>query len=100
LQALITGMMLCNSKFRERPRRIHVQHRSSETSRRLESVPGIGAIGATAIAASQRSLSIFWAESSRPESGWYRDKTRPAVTSGWPDFYICVDYSSLVPLQC
>ena len=31
--------------------RIHAQHRASEASRRLETIPGIGVIGATAIAA-------------------------------------------------
>ena len=32
-------------------KRIMVQHRSNEASQRLESIPGIGVIGATAIAA-------------------------------------------------
>ena len=32
-------------------KRIIVQHRSNETSKRLETIPGIGVIGATAIAA-------------------------------------------------
>ncbi len=38
---------------------IHTQHRASEASRRLETIPGIGVIGATAIAATITDPSAF-----------------------------------------
>jgi transposase len=38
---------------------IHAQHRASEASRRLETIPGIGVIGATAIAATITDPSAF-----------------------------------------
>lgn len=38
---------------------IHAQHRASDASRRLETIPGIGVIGATAIAATVTDASAF-----------------------------------------
>lgn len=40
-------------------RAIHAQHRASEASRRLETIPGIGVIGATAIAATVTDPAAF-----------------------------------------
>ncbi len=47
---------------------IHAQHRSSEVSRRLETIPGIGVIGATAIAATITDPSVF--RSGRDLAAW------------------------------
>ena len=44
------------------------QHRSSEASRRLESIPGIGVIGATAIAATVPDPKVF--RSGRDFAAW------------------------------
>ena len=64
-------------------RSIHAQHRASDASRRLESVPGIGVIGATAIAAtvtdpthSNRGASL------PPGSGSCRASIRLAASRG------------------
>ena len=40
-------------------KRIMAQHRSSQASQRLESIPGIGVVGATAIAATVPDPSCF-----------------------------------------
>jgi transposase len=64
-------------------RAIHAQHRTSEASRRLETVPGIGVIGATAIArpspirlhSNQDAILL-------PGSGSCRASSRPAASSG------------------
>ena len=49
-------------------KRIIAQHRSSEASRRLESIPGIGVIGATAIAATVPDPKVF--RSGRDFAAW------------------------------
>ena len=49
-------------------KRITVQHRSSEASQRLESIPGIGVIGATAIAATVPDPKVF--RSGRDFAAW------------------------------
>ena len=40
-------------------KRIKVQHRSNEASKRLETIPGIGVIGATAIVATVADPTVF-----------------------------------------
>ena len=47
---------------------IHAQHRASEASRRLETIPGIGVIGATAIAATITDPAAF--KSGRDLAAW------------------------------
>lgn len=47
---------------------LHAQHRASEASRRLETMPGIGVIGATAIAATIADASAF--KSGRDLAAW------------------------------
>ena len=49
-------------------KRIMAQHRSSEASKRLESIPGIGVIGATAIAATVPDPKVF--RSGRDFAAW------------------------------
>ena len=48
------------------------EHRSSEASQRLESIPGIGVIGATAIAATVADPKVF--RSGRDLAAWIRDR--------------------------
>ena len=60
-------------------KRIMAQHRSSEASQRLESIPGIGVVGATAIAATVTDPKVFRFATSRPGSGSYHAKIRPAA---------------------
>ena len=68
----------------ELERCIQAQHRASDASRRLETIPGIGVIGATAIAADGRPIP---APSSRDASSPLgsascRDRIRPAAKRG------------------
>ena len=63
-------------------KRIMAQHRSSEASQRLESIPGIGVVGATAIAATVTDPKAF--RSGRDFAAWIgivpRAKIRPAAS--------------------
>ena len=59
----------------KRSRRIIAQHRSDEASKRLRSIPGIGIVGATAIAATVRTRRFFdRVVTLQPGSGSYRGK--------------------------
>ena len=61
-------------------KRIMVQHRSSEASKRLESIPGIGLIGATAIAATVPDPNVF--RSGRDFAAWIGLVPREDSTGG------------------
>ena len=61
-------------------KRIVAQHRSNEASKRLETIPGIGVIGATTIARLSQIRGLFGrAVILRPGSGSCRGKIRPAA---------------------
>src|SRR5208282_4629310 len=61
-------------------KRIMAQHRSSEASQRLESIPGIGVIGATAIAAMVPDPKVF--RSGRDFAAWIGIVPRQDSTGG------------------
>jgi len=61
-------------------KRIMAQHRSSEASQRLESIPGIGVIGATAIAATVPDPKVF--RSGRDFAAWIGIVPRQDSTGG------------------
>ena len=61
-------------------KRIIVQHRSNETSKRLETIPGIGVIGATAIAATVVDPKAF--RSGRDLAAWIGLVPREDSTGG------------------
>ena len=64
-------------------KRIMAQHRSSEASQRLESIPGIGVTGAAAITATVPDPKVF--RSGRDFAAWIGlvpRKTRPAASTG------------------
>jgi transposase len=61
-------------------KRIMVQHRSNEASKRLESIPGIGLIGATAIAATVPDPKVF--RSGRDFAAWIGLVPREDSTGG------------------
>ena len=61
-------------------RRIHGVHRASEVSRRLETIPGIGVIGATAIAATVTDPRAF--RSGREFAAWIGLVPRQNSTGG------------------
>jgi transposase len=61
-------------------RRLIVQHRANEASQRLESIPGIGVIGATAIAATVTDPTVF--RSGRDFAAWIGLVPRQDSTGG------------------
>jgi transposase len=63
-------------------KRLAAQHRASETSRRLETIPGIGPIGATAIAATVTDPTVF--RSGRDFAAWIGLVPRQDSTGGKP----------------
>jgi len=68
LSALIDQIMSLNQQIRELDLCIREQHRASDVSKRLESIPGIGVIGATALAATVTDPSQF--KSGRDLAAW------------------------------
>jgi len=61
-------------------KRIKTQHRANETSKRLETIPGIGVIGATAIAATVVDPTVF--RSGRDFAAWIGLVPREDSTGG------------------
>ena len=61
-------------------KRLHAWHRASEVSRRLETIPGIGPITATALAASITDPSVF--KSGREMAAWIGLVPRQNSTGG------------------
>jgi len=59
LESLATQLDTLAGEIRELERRLMVWHRADETSQRLETIPGIGIITATALAASIPDPSVF-----------------------------------------
>ena len=59
LVVLAAGLQAVQTMIGSIEKRIMVQHRSNEASQRLESIPGIGVIGATAIAATVPDPKVF-----------------------------------------
>jgi transposase len=62
-------------------KRIMAQHRSNEASKRLQTIPGIGVVGATAIAATVADPTVFDRGAIlQLGSGWCRDKIQPGAS--------------------
>ena len=59
LVVLAAGLQALQTMIRSIERRIIAQHRSDEASKRLRSIPGIGIVGATAIAATVPDPKVF-----------------------------------------
>lgn len=68
LLPLIGQLETLHERIGELEKTIHAQHRSNEASRRLETIPGIGVIGATAIVATITDPSAF--KSGRDLAAW------------------------------
>ncbi|MER9390391.1 IS110 family transposase [Mesorhizobium sp. M0435] len=68
LVPLVEQLRLVHEKVRELDRQIHAWHRSNEQSLRLETIPGIGPITASAIAATVTDPSLF--KSGRQLAAW------------------------------
>ena len=80
LQALVKQLAALQEQIGELERSIHAQHRASDRSRRLETIPGIGVIGATAIAATVTDPSAF--KSGRELAAWIGLVPRQNSTGG------------------
>ncbi len=68
LESLVASLMNLEPEIASAEQHIHAWHRSSEDSRHLESIPGIGPIIATALVASVSDPSIF--KSGREMAAW------------------------------
>jgi transposase len=80
LQALVKQLAALQEQIGELERSIHAQHRASDRSRRLETIPGIGVIGATAIDATVTDPSAF--KSGRELAAWIGLVPRQNSTGG------------------
>lgn len=68
LQVVVAQLNSLQQQIGELDRMIHAQHRASDVSQRLESIPGIGVIGATAITATITDPGAF--NSGRDLAAW------------------------------
>ena len=80
LSCLAAGLQAVQTMIGSIEKRIMVQHRSNEASQRLESIPGIGVIGATAIAATVPDPKVFG--SGRDFAAWIGLVPREDSTGG------------------
>lgn len=80
LQPLVDQLAALQAQIGQLERSIHAQHRASDVSRRLETIPGIGVIGATAIAATVSEPGAF--KSGREFAAWIGLVPRQHSTSG------------------
>jgi transposase len=80
LQPLVMQLAALQEQIGQIERSIHAQHRASDDSRRLETVPGIGVIGATALAATITDPSVF--KSGRECAAWIGLVPRQNSTGG------------------
>ena len=80
LEALARQFLSLDDEIHAAERRIHAWHRSNETSRRLETIPGIGPITASALAASITDPGVF--RNGRELAAWIGLVPRQTSTGG------------------
>ncbi len=80
LQAIVDQLASLQAQIGALEMNIHAQHRANDTSRRLETIPGIGVIGATAIAATVTDPTAF--RSGREFAAWIGLVPRQNSTGG------------------
>lgn len=80
LQALLGQLDALALQIGEIERLIHAEHRTNEASQRLETIPGIGVVGATAIAATVPDPTVF--KSGREFAAWIGLVPRQNSTGG------------------
>ena len=80
LVVLAAGLQALQTMIGSIERRIITQHRSDEASKRLRSIPGIGIVGATAIAATVMDPKVF--RSGRDFAAWIGIVPRQESTGG------------------
>ena len=80
LEVIVAQLGALQTQIGELERCIHAQHRASDVSRRLETIPGIGVIGATAITATITDPGAF--KSGRDLAAWIGLVPRQRSTGG------------------
>jgi len=80
LQVIVAQLGALQTQIGELERSIHAQHRASDVSRRLETVPSIGVIGATALVATVTDPGAF--RSGRDLAAWIGLVPRQNSTGG------------------
>jgi transposase len=80
LVVLAAGLQAVQTMIGSIERRILIQHRSNEASKRLKTIPGIGIVGATAIAATVPDPKVF--RSGRDFAAWIGLVPRQDSTGG------------------
>ena len=80
LESLVRQYLSLDDEVNAAEKRIHAWHRSNEISRRLETIPGIGVITASALAASVSDPSVF--KSGRELAAWIGLVPRQNSTGG------------------
>ena len=80
LYVLLNQLAALQNQIGQLDRSIHAQHRANDVSRRLETIPGIGVIGATAIASTIADPSAF--KSGRDFAAWIGLVPRQNSTGG------------------
>jgi transposase len=80
LEGLVRQLMSLEREITAVEQRIHAWHRSSEASQRLETIPGIGPITASALAATITDPSVF--KSGREMAAWIGLVPRQTSTGG------------------
>ncbi len=82
LESLVRQYLSLDDEVNAAEKRIHAWHRSNEISRRLETIPGIGRITASALAASVSDPAVF--RSGRELAAWIGLVPRQNSTGGKP----------------
>src|SRR5271157_6560804 len=80
LSALVAQIASCQAEIGAIEKRLLAEHRKNEDSKRLETIPGIGVIGASAIVATVPDASIF--KTGRDFAAWIRIVSREDSTGG------------------
>jgi len=85
LSALVAQIASCQAELGSIEKRLLAQHRKNEESKRLETIPGIGFIGASAIVATVPDASIF--KTGRDFAAWVGVVPRQYSTGGKQKLY-------------
>ena len=80
LSALVNQIAACQAEISAIEKRLLAQHRKNEDSKRLETIPGIGIIGASAIVATVPDASVF--KTGRDFAAWIGIVSREDSTGG------------------
>lgn len=80
LSALVAQISCCQAQIAAIDKRLLVQHRKSDNCKRLETIPGIGVLGASAIVATVPDVAVF--KTGRHFAAWIGIVSREDSTGG------------------